>query len=132
MTLVDTSVWADYLNDHSSSEAERLDAMIESGRAIATCGLVWAELLQGLRSESSVRSVSAYLASMQYLRPLEPGTYQRSAALYRKLRRRGVTVRSTIDCLVAQTAIDNDVGLLAKDRDFRLMAESGLTALRLD
>jgi predicted nucleic acid-binding protein len=67
---------------------------------------------------------------MGWLTPKEPETYLEAADLYRKLHSRGVTIRSTIDCVIATLASDGDVLLLSKDRDLRLIIDSGLLDLR--
>ena len=67
---------------------------------------------------------------MEWLTPREPETYLEAADLYRQLRSRGVTIRSTIDCIIAKLAADYDVLLLSKDRDLRLIVDSGLLDLR--
>jgi predicted nucleic acid-binding protein len=67
---------------------------------------------------------------MEWLTPREPETYVEAASLYRQLRSKGVTVRSTIDCVIAKLADENDVLLLSKDRDLRLIIEPGLLNVR--
>lgn len=128
--LVDTSVWADFFNGHPSAEAAVLAAWIREGADIATCGLILAEVLQGLRSDQSVADIRAALGGMCWLTPQEPATYLDAASLFRKLRQRGVTVRSTIDCLLVCLAEQNGAFILAKDRDIRQILESGLTSAR--
>jgi predicted nucleic acid-binding protein len=128
--LVDTSVWVDFFNGHPSSEADALARLIEEEADVLTCGVVVAEVLQGIRRSKSLTMIESQFKDMQWLTPVEPGTYVESADLYRKLRSRGVTIRSTIDCLIAKLASDNDVLLLSKDRDLSLIIDSGILALR--
>lgn len=67
---------------------------------------------------------------MDWLSPREPGTYLQAAALFRALRGDGVTVRSTVDCLLVTLAEEHDVLLLARDRDVRLILRSGRSRAR--
>jgi hypothetical protein len=67
---------------------------------------------------------------MEWLTPREPETYLEAADLYRRLRSRGVTIRSTIDCIIAKLAEENDALLLSKDRDLQIIVDSGLLDLR--
>jgi len=126
--LVDTSVWADFFNDHPSREARTLARFLEDEEEIVTCGVVLAEFFQGLRKPGSAESLEPYFREMRCLSPAEPDTYLAVASLHRGLRRRGVTVRSTIDCLIARLAQDNEVLVLSKDSDLRRILESDLCA----
>jgi hypothetical protein len=67
---------------------------------------------------------------MECLTPREPETYLAAAALFRDLRSIGITIRSTIDCLLVVLAVEHDVFLLARDRDLRQILESGRTRAR--
>lgn len=121
--LVDTSVWVDFFNGHSSPQADALVRFIEGGVEIATCGVVLAEFFQGLRRDASFRRLEPYFRAMPLLSPSPAGTYLRAARLFRDLQRDGTTVRSTIDCLIACLAEEHGCRLLAKDRDMeRILA----------
>ncbi len=128
--LVDTSVWVDFFNGYASAEAQRLARLIEDEDDIATCGVVVAEFLQGLRNQDDVASLESHFRDMRWLEPAGPETYVAAAALFRGLRRQGVTIRSTIDCLIARLAEEHEAFVLAKDRDLRLILESGLCVAR--
>jgi predicted nucleic acid-binding protein len=124
--LVDTSVWADFFNEHASPEAAALAKYLESEAEIATCGVVLAEFFQGLRS-ASIATLEPYFRDMELLVPSEPDSYFAAASLFRQLRHRGITVRSMVDCLIVQLAAEHDALLLAKDRDMALILDSGLS-----
>lgn len=128
--LVDTSAWVDFFNGHPSPEAGALSRLIREEADVLTCGLVVAELLQGLTDPTSLKRIERHFLDMEWLTPREPATYVEAARLYRDLRSRGVTIRSTIDCLIAMLAGEHDVLLLSKDRDLRLIIESGLLDVR--
>lgn len=128
--LVDTCVWVDFFNRHPSREASALVQLIEDEVGILTCGVVIAEFFQGIRRRSSVAALAAHFRHMAWLTPREPDTYLAAAELYRVLRSKGITIRSTIDCLIAGLAAENGVLLLAKDRDIIQIIESGLIDVR--
>ena len=124
--LVDTSVWIDFANGHPSDEAELLARLIEQEEDLLTCGVIAAEFLQGLRSSRSVSRFSVHFRDMEWLTPHEPETYEASAKLFRELRKKGLTIRSTIDCLIVRLAEEDGCFLLARDRDMTRILASGL------
>ena len=128
--LVDTSVWIDFFNQHPSREAAALAGLLEDEVEIVTCGVVLAEFLQGVRKGRGLATLERHFRDMECLAPREPDTYFEAAALYRDLRSKGVTVRSTIDCLIARLAAEHGALLLARDRDLRAILESGLSNAR--
>jgi len=128
--LVDTSAWVDFFNDHPSPEAEALAELIREEADVLTCGVIVAEVLQGLRRSSTRRTIERHFLDMEWLTPREPETYLLAAGLYRDLRSQGTTIRSTIDCLIAALASERNVLVLSKDRDIRLIIESGLLGVR--
>lgn len=128
--LVDTSAWVEFLNGHRSPEREAVVRLLKGEDDICTCGVIVAEVLQGLRRESGRSEIQDLLAQMTFLEAAGMAPYVRAAELYRSLRRRGTTVRSTIDCLIAVLAEENDCALLARDRDISSILASGLVAVR--
>jgi predicted nucleic acid-binding protein len=128
--LVDTSVWVDFFNGHPSPQAETLAHLIREEADVVTCGLIVSEVLQGLRQTKSRTSIERHFREMDWLSPTEPDTYIEAAALFRRLRARGITIRSTIDCVIANLAAQHDALILSKDRDLTLIVESKLLALR--
>jgi predicted nucleic acid-binding protein len=128
--LVDTSVWGDFLNGYPSPEAEALAELLAGDEDICACGVIVAEVLQGLRREKGRRDVERLLRELTFLEAIGPDPYIKAAGLYRALRQRGKTVRSTIDCLIAVVAAENGCYVLAKDRDLGLVLDSGLVRAR--
>lgn len=128
--LVDTSVWVDFFNGHPRTQAETLARFISEDADLLTCGLVVSEVLQGLRQEKSLLNVERHFRQMEWLTPKEPDTYIEAADLFRRLRARGLTIRSTIDCVIASLAAHHDALILSKDRDLTLIVESKLLTLR--
>ncbi|HEV7508404.1 MAG TPA: PIN domain nuclease [Thermoanaerobaculia bacterium] len=129
--LVDTSIWVDFLNGYPSLEQATLAALLKSDHDICTCGVVIAEVFQGLRRDKGREGFTQSFRELIYLDPSGVDLYFRAAEIYRLLRARGLTVRSTIDCLIAALAEESGAALLARDRDMKIILESGLVrALR--
>lgn len=127
--LVDTSAWVDLINAHDSTEATALADLLAGDADVCTCGVIVAEVLQGLRRPSGYARVHDGFADLTFLDPSGMDLYVRAAEIYRALRKRGRTVRSTIDCLIAAIAEENRCHLLHRDRDLREIAESGVVDL---
>jgi hypothetical protein len=124
--LVDTSAWVDFLNGYPSREHAAVKALIEGDDDICTCGIVVSEVFQGLKDGRSRDAIEALFRELTFLEPSGIELYLKSASLYRALRRRGKTVRSTIDCLIACLAEASGCYVLARDRDLALILGSGL------
>lgn len=117
MLVVDTSVWIDYFNDRDTPQVARLDIAVEVER-IGIGDLILCEILQGMRTEAKATRALRLLAECAMIPMMNPRLAIRAAENYRHLRRRGVTVRSTVDCLIATAVIADDHLLLHNDRDF--------------
>ena len=123
MILVDTSVWIDFFNGHQTVEATYLRSCITDARALVVPGLVLTEILMGLRTDADATRVADVLSAFDEAPLLDATDCQKAAELYRACRNRGLTIRSTIDCLIAQLCLRNGYVLLAKDRDFVAIAQ---------
>lgn len=119
MILVDTSVLVDYFRGTPSPVSAVLDTAIETGAELAITPYTYQELLQGARDEVEFARLKRVLSTQEILwLPTDLETHEKAARLFFDLRRAGVTVRSTIDMLIALTAIEHRVPLLHNDRDF--------------
>lgn len=127
--IVDTSVWIDFFNGHPSPQADRLARAIADDEPIAMPGLVYTEILLGLKNEQDAIRVASLLDAFVWVNEASKADYEGAARLYRVCRTKGVTIRSTIDCLIAQLCLRDNEVLLAKDRDFEAIARH--SALRL-
>jgi predicted nucleic acid-binding protein len=125
---VDMSVWVDVLNDVDSVQAVRCAELIADGAPVALTDVVLTEVLQGLRSEREARLVESHLRAFTILRLESLEDFVLAAELYRSARRAGVTIRKTLDCLIAAPCVRTDTPLLHADADFDRLA--GCTALR--
>ena len=124
--LVDTSAWVDFLNGAPSPAAEALAELLSGDDDVCTCGIVVAEVFQGLRRDEGRDAIRRSFEDLVFLEPPGIRLYLRAAELYRELRRRGKTVRSTVDCIIAAIAEDGGCSLLAHDRDMDAILDSGL------
>ena len=120
MVLIDTSVWINVFKDNSGIYSQQLQALVGE-EEIALTRFQQLELLQGARDEKEWILLSDYLDNQLYLE-VGSDTWQAAARIYFDLRRSGVTVRSPIDCCIAQIAIENEVLLIHDDRDFEVIA----------
>lgn len=122
MILVDSSVWIDYFRGTSGPETDRLDALLGE-ETLLVGDIVLAEVLQGFRSEADFNTA---LALFRTLPTVDIGGSKiaiEAARNFRRLRAQGVTVRKTIDALIATWCIRNEVRLLYSDRDFDPFAQ---------
>jgi len=127
--LVDSSVWGDFFNGHPSAEARALEELIKGDEAICICGVIVSEVFQGLKRDDTRDRLETLFRELTYLDPEGIDPYFRSAELYRTLRKRGITIRSTIDCLIAVLAEENRCYILAKDKDLRAIVDSSILEL---
>jgi len=123
MLLVDTSVWIDFFNGHSSSESTQLQLAIKENIPITLPGMVLTEILLGLKSDIDAKRISNLLDVFQLSPELKQNDYIAAAHIYRVCRTHGATIRSTIDCLIAQLCLRYNYQLLTKDKDFHVMAQ---------
>ena len=132
MVLVDTTVWIDFFADKSTPQVARLQDLIESDEDLCLCGVILAETLQGIRVDADYRRTKDHLDSLIFF-PMHRATFVRAAELYRDVRKKGVTVRKPVDCMIASIAIEHDLSLLHNDRDFEHIAKhSKLKILRTE
>ena len=120
MILVDTSVWVEVLRDRTGRVKAALESAL-SGDDAALTRFHQLELLQGARDEREWTLLREHLDVQDYLE-CSPQSWPDAARIYFDLRRAGKTVRSPIDCCIAQIAMDHDVLLLHRDRDFEAIS----------
>ncbi len=105
--LVDTSVWVDFLNGYPSPEQTTLAVLLAQDHDLCTCGVVIAEVFQRLRRDQGREQLAQSFRELTHLDP------------------------STIDCLIAALAEESGAAVLARDRDMRVILESGLVSATL-
>ncbi|MEI6564688.1 MAG: PIN domain nuclease [bacterium] len=132
MTLVDTTVWIDFFKGHDTPQVQHLESLIGADEDICICGVILTEVLQGVREDKDYDAVSTRFDAFLYL-PMSQKTFRKSAEMYRSLRKKGVTIRNAVDCMIAAVAIEHDIPLLHNDRDFLPMANHcGLKVIDTD
>jgi predicted nucleic acid-binding protein len=117
MILVDSSVWIGYFNGKISPQTDRLDSAL--GKEIIIVGdLILAEVLQGFKSDSDFNKAKKLLSNFRFMEMLGLKLAVKSAENYRLLRKKGVTIRKTIDVIIGTFCIHHNISLLHDDQDF--------------
>jgi len=117
MIVVDSSVWIDHLNDIATPEVETLRGVVGL-EPILMGDLILCEVLQGLRTDGEAAQVERALRRFQVASMLDADLAVRAAQFYRLLRGKGITIRKTIDLIIATFCIERGHALLHADRDF--------------
>ena len=117
MVLVDSTVWIDFFSANPYPHVKTLENLIINREDICLCGIVLAEVLQGIREDSEFNRTRDLFTNLIFL-PMEFSAFLRSAEIYRNLRRKGITIRKPVDCMIAAVAIEHDIPLLHNDKDF--------------
>jgi len=118
MIVVDSSVWIDYFTGNDTPEADHLDSLLGQ-ELIAIGDLVLAEVLQGFRADKDFRKARDLLLSLHVVNMLDTTIALKGAANFRALRKMGLTVRKTVDSIIATYCIENRLPLLHSDKDFQ-------------
>jgi len=116
--LVDSSVWIDYFRGQRSAQTDRLDELL-SQQPILIGDIILTEVLQGFTSDSDFNKALRMLAALELIEIGGREVGIQAARNYRLLRARGVTVRKTIDTLIATRCVEDGIPLLFSDRDFQ-------------
>lgn len=117
MILVDTSVWIDFFAGRDLPHVQTLEHLLQTDADLALCGIILTEILQGIAADNQYQQVQDYLQPLLRLEITE-SVWLSAADLYRTLRKRGMTIRKTNDCVIAATALHYECCLLHNDRDF--------------
>jgi predicted nucleic acid-binding protein len=121
--VVDSSVWIDYFNGVDSKATGQLDALL-GAEPVAVGDLILAEVLQGFRNETHYKTAKELMLSLTVFDMLGQEMAIKSADNYRALRAKGVTVRRTVDVIIATFCIDHELPLLFEDKDFLPFVQS--------
>jgi hypothetical protein len=129
--IVDTTVWIDYFAERDTAQTAWLDGHLESDEMGYT-SLILCELLQGIRDEFLFKKTEHILMSeFAFYDGMSRAIAISSARNFKTLRSRGVTIRKTVDCLIASFCIERGFRLLHNDRDFDPFEEHlGLKVIR--
>lgn len=123
MILVDTSVLINFFKGTINEKVEKLTKIINENISFGICNFIYMELLQGARTEKEYMLLQDYLATQRFY-DIKYGkeSYEKAAMNYFLCRRNGITVRSSIDLLIVQTALENELFLLHDDSDYSNIA----------
>ena len=117
MIVVDSSVWIDYFTGRSTPETEKLDSLLGE-EPIAIGDIILTEVLQGFRTDKDFKKARELLTSITVVPMLGTDIALKSALNFRTLRKKGITIRKTIDSIIATYCIENKMSLLHSDKDF--------------
>jgi hypothetical protein len=124
MILVDTSVLIGFFKGSLTEENQKFEDVLKQRIPFGINSLIMQEILQGASSEKEFELLKKYLSTQRFYHPKDPvESYINAGKIYMECRKQGITIRSTIDCLIAQTAIEYDLLLLHRDNDFRAMSK---------
>lgn len=124
MILVDTSVWIDFLIGRDTPHRRLLHRLIESEEDICITEIILTEILQGIRDDALYETTKDYLLEFPIIKPKGNDSYAAAADIYRKCRKKGKTVRKTVDCIIAAIVREHHVKLLHNDADFDVIKTS--------
>lgn len=123
MYLVDTSVWVDYLREKDTEGTRLFSEVLDRGYPFGITPEIYQEVLQGAATKGDFEQLREYLGTQRFYRPGDGiESYGEAARIYFRCRREGVTVRSTVDCIIARISIEKNLVLLHSDGDFLNMA----------
>jgi len=122
MYLVDTSVLIDFLKGKVTKQSQRFEQIINNKIPFGISIFTYQELLQGAKNKKEFEKLKRYLSTQKIYYPTHQ-TFNDAAYLFFRCRKNGITIRSTIDTLIAITAIENGLILLTSDRDFKHIAK---------
>jgi predicted nucleic acid-binding protein len=124
VVLVDTSVMIDYLTDNENDAMLKFQYVLDNNIPFGINPFIYQEVLQGVKTEKDFDRSKRYLDTQRfYSLKDEKESFASAAKIYFRCRRKGFTIGSTIDCLIAQTAIENGLFLLHNDSDFDNIAK---------
>ncbi len=123
MILIDTSVLINYFKGVNNPKTKKFEEILETGTPFGINNFIYQEVLQGASAEKEFNLLNGYLSSQKFYE-LRYGTksYENAARMYYLCRKKGITPRSTIDLLIAETAIENNLFLLHDDKDYNEIA----------
>jgi len=122
--IVDSSIWIDSFNSKiQTPEKKSLKELIQNDYPIYLCPIIYQEVLQGIRDDKTFEQVKFILQQFEMIDIDLLYVTNYAINLYRHLRKSGITIRKSIDCLIASYAIITDMHLLHNDSDFTQIAK---------
>ena len=123
MIVVDTTVWIDFLESRETDFDVHLKELIEREEPLALTDIIYCEILQGIADDGKFRRTREILLTYPIFKTRGLRTFEHAAQIYRDCRKQGLTIRKTVDCIIAATCIEAGVQLYHNDRDFAAIAK---------
>ena len=124
MILVDTSILIDFFKGAKNASSRKFREILRQDIPFGINSVIFLEVLQGAGSDDEYHLIKTHLETQRFYHPKDPiGSFARAARIYMECRRKGITVRSTINCLIVQTALEHNLFLLHNDGDFNKIAK---------
>lgn len=124
MIPVDTSVLIDFFRGNITESSNRFEAVSNKRIPFGISSIIFQEVLQGAKSEKEYNLLKHYLSKQRFYHPRDSvESFAEAAKIFFDCRRLGIMIRSTINCIIAQTALEHDLMLLHNDRDFLVMTK---------
>jgi len=123
LILIDASAFIEFLNHTGSSIDTLVEQLIDDAEDVALAEITLTEILQGIKTDREYLEVKAALLTFPVISLNGAESYIAAAELYRKCRKKGLTIRCTVDLLIAQIALEHHLPLLHNDRDFNALAQ---------
>ena len=112
-------MWVDYLREIDNLPTQFFKNILNQKCMFGITAVIYQEILQGASTKKDFEKLSTYLSSQKFYNPKDPIlTYQKAAQIYFNCRNEEITIRSTIDCLIAQIAIEHGLVLVHNDKDY--------------
>ncbi|MGH7977337.1 MAG: type II toxin-antitoxin system VapC family toxin [Limisphaerales bacterium] len=118
--LIDSTVCIDFFNGRETPQTIKLEEHFQKRDVICYCGFVLVEVLQGIRDEKQLFIAKQQFENLIYLDD-DRSTFELGATIYRELRRQGMTIRNSMDCLISAVVLQHGVNFLENDRDYKFI-----------
>lgn len=124
MILVDTSVIIDLLKNKSNEETRKFRTILDFHIPFGITSLIYQEVLQGVATQSQYLKLKTYLDTFEIYEPRNPReTFAKAALVYFQCRKKGITVRSSVDCLIIEIAREHRLKILHNDSDYERISK---------
>jgi predicted nucleic acid-binding protein len=119
MILIDTSIWIDFFKGLENEQVDKLNTIFELNIPFCITGQIYQEVLQGAKTEKDFNALREYFDTYEIQSPLDAReSYLEAARIYFSCQRKGITVRSSVDCMIVQITKEHRFQLFHNDRDF--------------
>lgn len=122
MVIVDTSVWIDFLKGRETKQVQKLEELLSEETDIFITGLIYQEVLTGIKSKKEREKVRSELEHFVLVNP-SLDTHIQAAEIFDGCKKKGFTIRSIIDCLIASLTLEYDLTILENDKDYTFISE---------